>query len=156
MSKLGDLIVEHAHREDVEVRIEFHGLNGRSTYVRDAVGELRDELVALRADRAESARWRRGYARAARSRTAREALEVIAAIVDGTDQNAGATGPASTLPAEEGSARGTGRVEASEGPEADEVRPDWGPNLVECPDCDGAAMSQAALNEHLRVRHGDS
>lgn len=34
--------------------------------------------------------------------------------------------------------------------------PDWGPNLVDCPMCDGAAMSQAALNEHLRVRHGDS
>jgi hypothetical protein len=32
----------------------------------------------------------------------------------------------------------------------------FGPNLVECPHCDGAAMSQAALNEHLRVRHGDS
>lgn len=34
--------------------------------------------------------------------------------------------------------------------------PDWGPNLVECPLCPGAAMSQAALNEHLRARHGDS
>jgi hypothetical protein len=26
----------------------------------------------------------------------------------------------------------------------------WGPM------CNGAAMSQAALNEHLRIRHGDS
>lgn len=36
--------------------------------------------------------------------------------------------------------------------------PDWGPNLIDCPiaTCDGAAMSQAAMNEHLRVRHGDS
>lgn len=34
--------------------------------------------------------------------------------------------------------------------------PDFGPNLVDCPMCDGAAMSQAALNEHLHARHGDS
>lgn len=34
--------------------------------------------------------------------------------------------------------------------------PDWGPNFVECRLCDGAALSQAAMNEHLRVRHGDS
>lgn len=30
------------------------------------------------------------------------------------------------------------------------------PYLVECPYCDVATMSQAAMNEHLRVQHGDS
>jgi hypothetical protein len=46
---------------------------------------------------------------------------------------------------------------STEMPTLTELRtPDWGPNLVDCPVCPGAAMSQAALNEHLRVRHGDS
>lgn len=31
-----------------------------------------------------------------------------------------------------------------------------GPHFVQCPDCNGGAMSQRALDEHLRVRHGDS
>jgi hypothetical protein len=34
--------------------------------------------------------------------------------------------------------------------------PGWGPNLIGCPDCNGAAMSQVALAEHMRIRHGDS